>query len=535
MGLTLGQQKLLAILPKLTGLLSLLGSGWISIEVLSEPKKLQKVYHRLVLAMSLYDVMQSIWFFASTWPIPADTPNVYGASGNRGSCIAQGFFIQMGLAVPIYNTCLAVFYLLVIKYRMSEDRIRTYVEPMFHGTALAMGLGTALSSLALGLLNNANVWCWIAPYPLGCLDSRRYGETNCIRGDNAWIYRWAFYIAPLWFCIVLVMILMAITFHSVHRIELAASRYAYSSANVTSGRRRRSSSMSSTATNVATSPASLRGSTRRRSSILQRTQINIEGRRSREVANQAFWYVGAFYITFFFPTLNRILQQSKVGTKFGMLVMHVASFPSQGIFNFIVYRRPRFIRLKRDNPNLNIFQVIFKAMKFSYMTRDNKNPSSEEGHASTRQTSAAASRRNSFGVDHPTNGIPKGEFTVTASSLHITQNDYDIESSTGRPLAGSTRRLSNHSINDDDNNTRRVNYQFQPEALGTIVASSRSSDSGVGTSSTKTPKKAKFFDAFTDDDFVHADSLLRPALSERQSHQQQPGRNKMKPLPENEH
>jgi hypothetical protein len=42
----------------------------------------------------------------------------------------------------------------------------------------------------LDLYNNADLWCWIAPYPLDCLDSWTYGgESNCERGDNAWIYR----------------------------------------------------------------------------------------------------------------------------------------------------------------------------------------------------------------------------------------------------------------------------------------------------------------------------------------------------------
>jgi len=51
---------------------------------------------------------------------------------------------------------------------------------------------TAVYSASTGLLNNANLWCWIAPLPQGCKDSYRYGdEANCVRGDNWWIYRWA--------------------------------------------------------------------------------------------------------------------------------------------------------------------------------------------------------------------------------------------------------------------------------------------------------------------------------------------------------
>jgi hypothetical protein len=54
-------------------------------------------------------------------------------------------------------------------------------------------------------MNSANIWCWIAPLPADCLDSRRHGKNlNCVRGDDAWVYRLAFYFDPLWFSILVV-------------------------------------------------------------------------------------------------------------------------------------------------------------------------------------------------------------------------------------------------------------------------------------------------------------------------------------------
>ena len=74
------QQMVLAILPKISSVLSLFGSFWIIVEVLtdnhsSKPKR-QQPYHRLLFAMSVYDVLESFWNFASTWPIPADTEDL---------------------------------------------------------------------------------------------------------------------------------------------------------------------------------------------------------------------------------------------------------------------------------------------------------------------------------------------------------------------------------------------------------------------------------------------------------------------------
>ena len=218
------QQVALAIAPKVTSVLSLFGSGWIAIEVLTKRSKRTNVYNRLLCAMSLCDILVSSWFFLSTWPIPEGTPGVAFDTGTQASCTAQGFFVQFGITSPVYNSCLAVYYLLVVRYGVTEDTLKG-VEPIFHILALSFGLGTSFTGLGLDLYNSANLWCWIAPLPSDCLDSKRYGdETNCTRGNNAWIYRWAFYFAPLWFFIVFVTCIMVCVYMSIRRREIKAIR-----------------------------------------------------------------------------------------------------------------------------------------------------------------------------------------------------------------------------------------------------------------------------------------------------------------------
>ena len=207
------QQMTLAVLPKISSIFSLAGSSWIVIEVwtgstvrsnrhMTVPHRTQP-YHRLILAMSIYDIIESVWNFASTWPMVAGTTDVFGNVGTTGTCSAQGFFLMLGVAVPIYNACLSLYYYLVIRRGLSEETLQRRVEPAMHAVAFVWGMGTAVAALWLQLYNDANLWCWIAPLPEDCLDSWRYGDAgNCERGDNAWIYRWAFYFAPLWFCIV---------------------------------------------------------------------------------------------------------------------------------------------------------------------------------------------------------------------------------------------------------------------------------------------------------------------------------------------
>ncbi|KAG7371986.1 hypothetical protein IV203_018129 [Nitzschia inconspicua] len=224
------QKAVLAVIPKITSILSLLGSGWIIIEVLTDTSgprpKLQHPYHRLLFAMSVYDVLESIWNFASTWAIPRGTNGVVWALGTTATCSAQGFFLTLSVAVPIYNALLSLYYVLVINYRYSDDTLKRWVEPAMHTAAGGWAFFTALYSAFTGLLNNANLWCWIAPLPQGCKDSRRYGEeANCVRGDNWWIYRWAFYFAPLWACIFMATVSTFIVYRFVRKMDLQTIKY----------------------------------------------------------------------------------------------------------------------------------------------------------------------------------------------------------------------------------------------------------------------------------------------------------------------
>ena len=95
------QEKFLGILPMISGFLSLLGSGWIIVEVLTTKAKLYTVYNRLLLAMSIVDVMASIGYMFSTIPIPKGSYEVVWAFGTVQTCTAQGFFVQLGLVPAI--------------------------------------------------------------------------------------------------------------------------------------------------------------------------------------------------------------------------------------------------------------------------------------------------------------------------------------------------------------------------------------------------------------------------------------------------
>jgi hypothetical protein len=68
------QKVTLAVIPKISGVLSMCGASWIIVEVLTDQTKRKTVYNRLLLYMSIMDAAVAVTYVLSTWPIPTDTP-----------------------------------------------------------------------------------------------------------------------------------------------------------------------------------------------------------------------------------------------------------------------------------------------------------------------------------------------------------------------------------------------------------------------------------------------------------------------------
>ncbi len=81
--------------------------------------------------------------------------------------------------------------MLVVKYKVSEQRLKHNFEAPAHLFCVGAAFLPAIAGVFLELYNEANIWCWIASVPKGCLNSiTNNGVTTCIRGDNAFLYRY---------------------------------------------------------------------------------------------------------------------------------------------------------------------------------------------------------------------------------------------------------------------------------------------------------------------------------------------------------
>jgi hypothetical protein len=114
-------------------------------------------------------------------------------------------------------------------------------------------------------------------------------------------------------------------------------------------------------------------------------------RRTVEVKNQAIWYLSVFYLTHIWATTTRIIQQVRNGkTFFGVVLVHSIFDPLQGFSNFVVYQRPRYIKIRLAQPNTSVFGAIWRALRFSYLSPapsaahpDQERPTGRQGMTAT--------------------------------------------------------------------------------------------------------------------------------------------------------
>lgn len=91
-------------------------------------------------------------------------------------------------------------------------------------------------------------------------------------------------------------------------------------------------------------------------------------RKSREIARQAMFYVGSFYLTFLFPSWTRFDQMLYGSSPFAVIALFSIIFPMQGFFNACVYFRPRYLRYRKLNPDVNICSLLSKIWQNSCYT-----------------------------------------------------------------------------------------------------------------------------------------------------------------------
>ena len=310
------QQKVSAFLCAIAGVLSFLGSLYLLFAMTHRWvfTKYSNPRDRILMGMSSLDVLSSIAWIFGPMASPTDAiSNQHWSFGNQTTCEAQGFGIQLGFGVPVYNSCLCIYYALTIVHGMEDDTIRKYIEVFFHVTSLGFAYGTAISGLILDMYHTKGSFCWIEPSPYKCQQS-----DSCDRGQHSKEFTWAVAGWPLIISFCLVLMAMSIICISQCRQVARQKRQQGSSTLTTS-----SPQAPTTSTTAAT-------------------------RLLKEVTIQASLFVVALFFTYIWGFTATCLRFVGINAPFWLRALNRFANPSQGFWNFLIFLRPTYQRLRRE-------------------------------------------------------------------------------------------------------------------------------------------------------------------------------------------
>lgn len=109
-----------------------------------------------------------------------------------------------------------------------------------------------------------------------------------------------------------------------------------------------------------------------------------------QVQTQALFYMLTFLLTHVWSTTNRILQKVKGTPAFGLVVLHSFFDPLQGFFNFLVYQRPHYLRIRSESPTTSRWRAALLALQFSRNEKQRFNSRNENRRSAMNSIAGTA-------------------------------------------------------------------------------------------------------------------------------------------------
>ena len=312
------------IIPTVTGSISFLSSALIiSIIARSVKNRCTSTYHRTMVWMSLSDMLSSAAIALTTIPMPADVSEVYDFAGESfgttRTCELQGLCYSLGTRLSFCANCfLGVFYLLTIRYQISDRVLTKIVEPIFFCVSIAVSVCPTILMFMNGMFNPVPFvnWCSSGDYPYGCNQDE---SADCIRGDDN--SRSTLYFS-------LQVIIGIILFQVIPLLMVVASVY---------NREHENGPSNSTGESEQDSQAG-----------------NVRYAETKTIAKQAVMYTVAFAITYICAPNITAKTDSKL-----LQILTIVLKPLQGLFNAMIFIYLKIYALREADNSLYFSEAVY--------------------------------------------------------------------------------------------------------------------------------------------------------------------------------
>lgn len=318
------QEIAISVASVVSGSLSVVGSSmiiWHSLRSKSKSSAHTSSYGRILLALSLSDIISSTAFILSPFLLPQDTSQRVWATGNDISCSFLGFWTQLANLAYWYNGVLGLYYFMTIRCSVPRQVFAKRYEPYIHGLSITFFLLSAAGGAVVGIYSEIEIGqgCWIGEYPAGCE----------ARGDCIGHYFGYVFSAIPNLLVLLGLPLMNISiFCHIRRTLQRNLRYSVGD----------NSAMRA-----------------------------VQSKRLAEIATQGFLYVGSFYLSYTLFFYLRVMEGMGMDAQqeaqyFPILFLSALLAPLQGFFNVFIFVRPNYSALRKNFPELDRVWALKRAL-----------------------------------------------------------------------------------------------------------------------------------------------------------------------------
>jgi len=181
--LTEEQSKIIFWITKIVGGISIFCSLYLIIKILHDRTRRKKVYHRIIVALSMNSILLSGAMFCNSWPTPKSY-SIYGAVGTQRTCDAQGAVILFtAMNLSNYYLLLAVFAYHSVRNNFDETWFLKF-ELRIHISIYIIPTIFTVHAVVNEFINPLSNQCFLSSYPPGCTSNKKFGK--CIRGEQGY-------------------------------------------------------------------------------------------------------------------------------------------------------------------------------------------------------------------------------------------------------------------------------------------------------------------------------------------------------------
>lgn len=377
-----GQTLILFLVANCSFVLSIFGSVLILYLVLHGKRYREGLYHRLLLGLSISDLVLTFSLMLQPFLTPEATGYPF-ARGNATTCAVVGFGYLYFVASYTYNCLLGVYFLLTVRYDVTQRKIAKYLEPYGHILAFCVPTAIGISATLFDLLN-ANPFlgiCSLAPVNHEC-DWMEGSNAVCENQTqykilNAALDYYALAMAAIGLVCTIAVYATVRTRYGHRRPKGKSSPNDHEAAGGPETTIIASVKLSSSSLHLSNTgsddesdddddhekdPGIVQESS---NAALEREQQlaaeEAQDMRIQQIAMQAVWYAVAYMVGLLVVVAANIVDTiyldanaatsdlSRLGAEplyFVMILLIWLLFPLQGFFNGMIYIRPRLVRWK---------------------------------------------------------------------------------------------------------------------------------------------------------------------------------------------